>query len=49
MVTERILAEIAHASGQRYTILRYLSVAGADPDANISQASPGSQPDRGRL
>ena len=43
MMAERILTDIAAASGQRYAILRYFNVAGADPGGRIGQATPGSQ------
>jgi UDP-glucose 4-epimerase len=43
MMAERILTDIAAAAGQRYAILRYFNVAGADPEARIGQATPGSQ------
>ena len=40
MMAERVLADIAAAAGQRYAILRYFNVAGADPDARIGEATP---------
>ena len=40
MMAERILRDIAAASGQRYAILRYFNVAGADPQGRIGQATP---------
>jgi UDP-glucose 4-epimerase len=43
MMAERILMDIAAASGQRYAILRYFNVAGADPQGRIGQATPDSQ------
>jgi UDP-glucose 4-epimerase len=43
MMAERILCDIAAASGQRYAILRYFNVAGADPAGRLGQATPGSQ------
>ena len=43
MMAERILRDIAAASGQRYAILRYFNVAGADPEGRIGQATPGGQ------
>jgi UDP-glucose 4-epimerase len=42
MMAERILTDIAAATGQRYAILRYFNVAGADPEGRIGQATPGS-------
>jgi UDP-glucose 4-epimerase len=43
MMAEGILTDIAAASGQRYAILRYFNVAGADPEGRIGQATPGSR------
>ena len=40
MMAERALADIAAASGQRYAILRYFNVAGADAQARIGEATP---------
>ncbi len=40
MMAERALADIARAHGQRYAILRYFNVAGADPEARIGEATP---------
>src|SRR5690606_24629092 len=40
MMAERMLQDIAAASGLRYVILRYFNVAGADPEARIGQATP---------
>jgi UDP-glucose 4-epimerase len=40
MMAERMLQDIAAASGLRYAILRYFNVAGADPEARIGQATP---------
>ena len=42
MMAERMLQDIARAAGLRYAILRYFNVAGADPEARIGQATPGS-------
>ena len=42
MMAERMLQDIAAAAGLRYAILRYFNVAGADPEARIGQATPGS-------
>jgi UDP-glucose 4-epimerase len=42
MLAERMLQDIARAAGLRYAILRYFNVAGADPEARIGQATPGS-------
>jgi UDP-glucose 4-epimerase len=42
LMAERMLQEIAHATGLRHVILRYFNVAGADPQARIGQATPGS-------
>ena len=39
-MSERVLQDIAAASGMRYGILRYFNVAGADPDARIGEATP---------
>jgi UDP-glucose 4-epimerase len=41
-MAERMLQDIARAAGLRYAILRYFNVAGADPEARIGQATPGS-------
>ncbi len=43
MMAERILMDIAAASGQRYAILRYFNVAGADPQGRIGEATPDNQ------
>jgi UDP-glucose 4-epimerase len=40
MMAERMLADIAAAAGQRYAILRYFNVAGADPRGKIGEATP---------
>ena len=40
MMTERMLQDIAAASDMTFAILRYFNVAGADPDANIGEATP---------
>ena len=40
MIAERILADIAGAAAQRFAILRYFNVAGADPQARIGEATP---------
>ena len=40
MMAERVLADIAAAAGQRYVILRYFNVAGADPKGRIGEATP---------
>jgi UDP-glucose 4-epimerase len=42
MMSERVLADIAAAAGQRHVTLRYFNVAGADPKARIGQATPNS-------
>ena len=39
-MSERILLDIAAATGMRYAILRYFNVAGADADARIGEATP---------
>jgi UDP-glucose 4-epimerase len=43
MMAERILMDIAAASGLRYAILRYFNVAGADPQGRIGEATPDNQ------
>ena len=43
MMAERILMDIAGASGLRYAILRYFNVAGADPQGRIGEATPDNQ------
>ena len=40
MMTERVLVDIAAATGLRYAILRYFNVAGAHADARIGEATP---------
>jgi UDP-glucose 4-epimerase len=40
MMAERILADLAGAAGQRFAILRYFNVAGADPQGRIGEATP---------
>ena len=40
MMAERILADIAAASGLRYAILRYFNVAGAAAGAELGEATP---------
>ena len=40
LMSERVLADIAAASGLRYAILRYFNVAGADDRARIGEATP---------
>jgi UDP-glucose 4-epimerase len=40
MMSERVLADIAAATGLRYAILRYFNVAGAAADARIGEATP---------
>ncbi len=40
MMTERMLQDIAASGDQRYAILRYFNVAGADPDGRIGEATP---------
>jgi UDP-glucose 4-epimerase len=40
MMSERMLMDIAAASGMRYASLRYFNVAGADPHARMGQATP---------
>ena len=40
MMSERVLADIAAATGLRYAILRYFNVAGADAGARIGEATP---------
>jgi UDP-glucose 4-epimerase len=42
LMAERMLQDIARATDLRYVILRYFNVAGADPEARIGQATPGS-------
>jgi UDP-glucose 4-epimerase len=42
VMAERMLEDIARAAGLRYAILRYFNVAGANPEAQIGQATPGS-------
>jgi UDP-glucose 4-epimerase len=42
MMAERMLADIARASGLRHAILRYFNVAGADPLARLGEATPDS-------
>ena len=42
MMAERMLQDIASATGLGYAILRYFNVAGADREARIGQATPGS-------
>jgi UDP-glucose 4-epimerase len=38
-MAERVLMDVAAATGLRYAILRYFNVAGADPSGRIGQAS----------
>ena len=40
MMAERILRDIASATGLRYAILRYFNVAGADLEGRIGEATP---------
>ena len=40
MMSERLLTDIAAASGMTFAILRYFNVAGADPDGRIGEATP---------
>ena len=40
LMSERMLADIAHATGLRYVILRYFNVAGAQPDGLNGQRTP---------
>ena len=40
MMAERILRDIAGATGLRYAILRYFNVAGADLEGRIGEATP---------
>jgi UDP-glucose 4-epimerase len=40
MMAERILMDIAAASGLTYTILRYFNVAGAEPLGRLGEATP---------
>ncbi|HSA82233.1 MAG TPA: UDP-glucose 4-epimerase GalE [Geminicoccaceae bacterium] len=40
MMAERVLADVAGAAAQRFAILRYFNVAGADPQARIGEATP---------
>jgi len=40
MMSERMIMDLAHASGLRYVILRYFNVAGADLEGRIGQATP---------
>jgi UDP-glucose 4-epimerase len=42
-MAERMLMDIAAASGIRYAILRYFNVAGADPQGRIGEATPNNQ------
>ncbi len=42
MMAERMLQDVARNAGMRYVILRYFNVAGAEPEARIGQATPGS-------
>ena len=42
MMAERMLQDIGRAADLRYVILRYFNVAGAEPEARIGQATPGS-------
>ena len=39
-MSERVLTDLAAATGIRYAILRYFNVAGADADARIGEATP---------
>ena len=39
-MSERVLTDIAAATGLRYGILRYFNVAGADAEARIGEATP---------
>ncbi len=43
MMAERMLTDIASASGMSFAILRYFNVAGADPQARIGEATPDNQ------
>jgi UDP-glucose 4-epimerase len=43
MMAERVLMDIAAATGLRYAILRYFNVAGADPQGRIGEATPDNQ------
>ncbi|ARU56598.1 UDP-glucose 4-epimerase [Oleiphilus messinensis] len=40
MMSERMITDLAAASGLKYTILRYFNVAGADVEGRIGQATP---------
>lgn len=40
MMSERMIQDLAAASGLKYTILRYFNVAGADLQSRIGQATP---------
>lgn len=40
MMSERMLMDVAAATGMRYVSLRYFNVAGADPRGRIGQATP---------
>ncbi|WP_020408109.1 UDP-glucose 4-epimerase GalE [Hahella ganghwensis] len=40
MMSERMIQDLAFASGLKYTILRYFNVAGADLESRIGQATP---------
>ena len=40
MMAERLLTDIAKASGMTVAILRYFNVAGADPEGRIGEATP---------
>ena len=42
MMAERMLQDVGAAAGLRYAILRYFNVAGAEPEARIGHATPGS-------
>jgi UDP-glucose 4-epimerase len=43
MIAERLLTDIAEAAGLSFAILRYFNVAGADPEAEIGEATPDNQ------
>ncbi|MCH9765119.1 MAG: UDP-glucose 4-epimerase GalE [Alphaproteobacteria bacterium] len=40
LMTELMLADVAHAHDLRYVALRYFNVAGADPDGRSGQSTP---------
>jgi UDP-glucose 4-epimerase len=40
LMTEWMLADVAHATALRYIVLRYFNVAGADPQGRTGQSTP---------